>query len=128
MPKVATKKVATGDFKDAGLREKGVARIEWAERDMPVLRAIRARFEKEKPLKGYRMGCCLHVTSETANLVRALKAGGADVFLCASNPLSTQDDIAAALSLEYSPTLSPLLYLRQESISFTMLCKTISPL
>ncbi|MCC6150817.1 MAG: adenosylhomocysteinase [Planctomycetes bacterium] len=107
MPKVATKKVATGDFKDAGLREKGVARIEWAERDMPVLRAIRARFEKEKPLKGYRMGCCLHVTSETANLVRALKAGGADVFLCASNPLSTQDDIAAALSLEYGiPTFA----------------------
>jgi adenosylhomocysteinase len=107
MPKVATKKVATGDFKDAGLREKGVARIEWAERDMPVLRAIRARFEKEKPLKGFRMGCCLHVTSETANLVRALKAGGADVFLCASNPLSTQDDIAAALSLEYGiPTFA----------------------
>ncbi|MBP9893382.1 MAG: adenosylhomocysteinase, partial [Planctomycetes bacterium] len=101
MPKVATKKVTTGDFKDAGLREKGVARIEWAERDMPVLRAIRARFDKEKPLKGYRMGCCLHVTSETANLVRTLKAGGADVHLCASNPLSTQDDIAAALSLEY---------------------------
>ncbi len=101
MPKVATKKVTTGDFKDAGLREKGVARIEWAERDMPVLRAIRARFDKEKPLKGFRMGCCLHVTSETANLVRTLKAGGADVHLCASNPLSTQDDIAAALSLEY---------------------------
>lgn len=107
MPEAASTAVATGDFKDAGLREKGVARIEWAERDMPVLRAIRARFEKEKPLKGYRMGCCLHVTSETANLVRALKAGGADVFLCASNPLSTQDDIAAALSLEYGiPTFA----------------------
>ncbi|HRJ78015.1 MAG: Adenosylhomocysteinase [Planctomycetes bacterium] len=103
----AAKNETKGDFKDASLKSKGVARIEWAERDMPVLRAIRARFEKEKPLKGYRMGCCLHVTTETANLVRTLKAGGAEVFLCASNPLSTQDDVAAALSLEYGiPTFA----------------------
>jgi adenosylhomocysteinase len=90
-----------GDLKDPGLKEMGIQRIEWAEADMPVLRAVKEKFAKEQPLKGIRMGCCLHVTTETANLVRTLKAGGAEVFLCASNPLSTQDDVAAALTLEY---------------------------
>lgn len=85
------------DIKDASLAEGGRRRIEWAEREMPVLRLIRERFEKEKPLKGVRMSACLHVTAETANLMRTLQAGGADVVLTASNPLSTQDDVAAAL-------------------------------
>jgi len=85
------------DVKDLKLADKGQGRTEWAEQDMPVLRLIRERFAKEKPLKGMRMAACLHVTSETANLVRTLKAGGADVYLCASNPLSTQDDVAASL-------------------------------
>src|SRR5512135_1399671 len=85
------------DVKDLGLAEEGVRRIEWADRQMPVLTAIRERFEREKPLAGYRVSACLHVTTETANLMRTLKAGGADVVLCASNPLSTQDDVAAAL-------------------------------
>lgn len=79
----------------------GKGKVEWAESQMPVLRAIRARFEKERPLKGARIAACLHVTSETANLCRTLKAGGAEVFLCASNPLSTQDEVAAALATEY---------------------------
>jgi adenosylhomocysteinase len=79
----------------------GKRRIEWADQDMPVLREVRKRFQKEQPLKGLKMSACLHVTAETANLVRALKAGGADVLLCASNPLSTQDDVAAALVHEY---------------------------
>jgi adenosylhomocysteinase len=86
-----------GDVKDLSLAEAGRKRVEWAERDMPVLRAIRERFEKEKPLAGMRMSACLHVTSETANLAKTLKAGGADLVLCASNPLSTQDDVAATL-------------------------------
>lgn len=85
------------DIKDASLAEGGRRRIEWAEREMPVLRLIRERFEKEKPLKGIRVSACLHVTAETANLMRTLQAGGADVVLTASNPLSTQDDVAAAL-------------------------------
>jgi adenosylhomocysteinase len=85
------------DIKDASLAEGGRRRIDWAEREMPVLRLIRERFEKEKPLKGVRMSACLHVTAETANLMRTLQAGGADVVLTASNPLSTQDDVAAAL-------------------------------
>jgi adenosylhomocysteinase len=85
------------DIKNIKLAAAGKNRIEWAEREMPVLRLIRARFSKEKPLKGVRMACCLHVTSETANLAITLKAGGADVRLCASNPLSTQDDVSAAL-------------------------------
>ncbi|MHC4841829.1 MAG: adenosylhomocysteinase [Planctomycetota bacterium] len=96
-----TTTTAKGDIKDPSLKEEGIKRIEWADSDMPVLRAVRERFEKEKPLEGIRMGCCLHVTSETANLVRALKAGGAEVHLCASNPLSTQDDVAAALNEHY---------------------------
>jgi adenosylhomocysteinase len=85
------------DIKDASLAEGGRRRVDWAEREMPVLRLIRERFEKEKPLKGVRMSACLHVTAETANLMRTLQAGGADVVLTASNPLSTQDDVAAAL-------------------------------
>src|SRR5713226_771840 len=83
--------------KDLSLAEKGDGRIEWAERSMPVLRDIKARFAKEKPLKGMRVSACLHVTSETAHLMQTLHAGGADLVLCASNPLSTQDDVAAAL-------------------------------
>lgn len=93
--------ITKGDVKDPGLSAAGKQRIEWADANMPVLRAIRERFEKEKPLAGRRIGACLHVTTETANLVRTLKAGGADVVLCASNPLSTQDDVAAALVYEY---------------------------
>lgn len=89
------------DCKDVNLAKEGVRRIEWAANDMPVLARIRERFERELPLKGYRMSCCLHVTAETANLMRTLKAGGANVMLCASNPLSTQDDVSAALSLHY---------------------------
>ena len=89
------------DVKDLGLADEGKRRIEWADRDMPVLAKIRERFSKEKPLAGKKMSACLHVTAETANLVRTLKAGGADIVLCASNPLSTQDDIAAALSKYY---------------------------
>lgn len=84
-------------IKNIKLAEEGKKRIEWAEREMPVLRLIRERFSKEQPFKGIRMGCCLHVTTETANLMITLKAGGAQVSLCASNPLSTQDDVAASL-------------------------------
>lgn len=86
---------------DANLADAGRNRIEWAERDMPVLRAIRERFAKEKPLAGQRITACLHVTTETANLMRTLKEGGAEVALCGSNPLSTQDDTAAALVHHY---------------------------
>jgi adenosylhomocysteinase len=89
------------DVKDLGLASAGVTRVEWADRQMPVLAAIRDRFERERPLEGYRISACLHVTTETANLARTLAAGGADVLLCASNPLSTQDDVAAALVAEY---------------------------
>jgi adenosylhomocysteinase len=85
------------DVADLSLAPKGQTRIEWADRHMPVLASIRARFEREKPLDGIQLGLCLHVTTETANLVRTLSAGGAEVALCASNPLSTQDDVAAAL-------------------------------
>ena len=93
--------IATSDVKDLSLAREGVEHIEWAGRDMPVLALIRERFEKERPLVGIRVSGCLHVTSETANLAITLKAGGADVSLCASNPLSTQDDVAAALVGEY---------------------------
>jgi adenosylhomocysteinase len=89
------------DIKDAKLASQGKKRILWADRDMPVLARIRERFEKEKPLKGMRLSACLHVTSETANLVRTLQAGGAHVVLVASNPLSTQDDVAASLVQDY---------------------------
>ena len=90
-----------GDVKDLSLAPKGKARIEWADGQMPVLREIRARFEKEKPFKGQRIAACLHVTTETSGLMRAFVAGGAEVALCASNPLSTQDDNAASLVADY---------------------------
>jgi adenosylhomocysteinase len=93
-----------GDVKDPGLAPEGRDRIEWAAKEMPVLALIRERFEKERPLEGVRIGACLHVTTETANLMVAPAAGGADVALCASNPLSTQDDVAAALTEAGIPT------------------------
>jgi len=89
------------DIKDASLAPQGKARIEWAELEMPVLRLIRERFQREKPLDGVRIGACLHITTETANLAITLKAGGADATFCASNPLSTQDDVAASLVEDY---------------------------
>src|ERR687886_868753 len=85
------------DIKDINLAEQGRDRVDWAETEMPVLRLVRERFERERPLEGLRLSACLHITSETANLARTLAAGGADVVLCASNPLSTQDDVAASL-------------------------------
>ena len=88
------------DIKDIRLAQKGLLRMEWAQQEMPVLDLVNRRFKKELPLKGTRVSACLHVTTETANLMTTLKAGGADVVLCASNPLSTQDDVAAAL-VEY---------------------------
>jgi len=90
------------DIKDISLAEKGKLRIEWAEKEMPVLKLIQERFKKEKPLKGLKVGACLHVTTETANLMVTLKEGGASVYLCASNPLSTQDDVAACLVKDFS--------------------------
>jgi adenosylhomocysteinase len=99
--------MTTGDFKDASLAEKGKQRIAWAARDMPVLQLIRERFTREKPLTGLRISGCLHITTETANLAITLKAGGADLVLCASNPLSTQDDVAASLNIhEGVPTFA----------------------
>jgi len=98
---LATVTTTAGDVKDMGLADVGLSRILWAERDMPVLRAIRERFEQEKPLAGLRMSACLHVTAETANLARTLVAGGADLVLVASNPLSTQDDVAASLVRDF---------------------------
>lgn len=89
------------EIKDIKLASKGKKRIEWAEHDMPVLRNIKEEFKKKKPLKNVSISACLHVTSETANLMRTLKAGGANVALCASNPLSTQDDVAASLVRDY---------------------------
>lgn len=89
------------DVKNLNLATAGRYRIEWAEQEMPVLRLIRERFAREQPLKGLRLSACLHITTETANLARTLQAGGADVVLCASNPLSTQDDVAAALVTHY---------------------------
>src|ERR671930_1075477 len=89
------------DVRDAGMAPDGVLRVEWADRQMPVLAAIRERFAAERPLAGLRVSACLHVTSETANLMRTLKAGGADVLLCASNKLSPQEDVAAACVSEY---------------------------
>ncbi len=90
-----------GDVKDRGLADAGRSRIEWAATFMPVLAQIRERFAAERPLAGVRIGACLHVTTETANLALALQAGGAEMALCASNPLSTQDDVAAALTVHY---------------------------
>jgi adenosylhomocysteinase len=96
-----------GDVKDRSLADAGRSRIEWAASFMPVLAQIRERFAKEKPLAGVRIGACLHVTTETANLALALQAGGAEIALCASNPLSTQDEVAAALSVHYGiPTFA----------------------
>ena len=95
------------DVKDQNLTSQGIQRIKWAEREMPVLRLIRERFLKEKPLEGLKIAACLHVTTETANLAITLMDGGAEVYLCASNPLSTQDDVAAALVYEYGiPTFA----------------------
>ena len=90
-------KTAVSDIKDPSLADQGRARIEWALQEMPVLQGLMERFTRERPLKGVRMSGCLHITTETANLARVLAAGGADLVLCASNPLSTQDDVAAAL-------------------------------
>src|SRR5205814_7765654 len=90
--------VSTSDIADPSLAPAGRARIEWADAQMPVLRSIRERFAQERPLDGITVAACLHVTAETANLVRALLAGGAEVALCAANPLSTQDETAAALT------------------------------
>lgn len=92
---------ATNDIADANLAESGVRLVDWADNEMPVLARIRERFTKERPLEGIRVGACLHVTTETANLMRTLVAGGAQVALCASNPLSTQDEVAAALAQHY---------------------------
>ena len=100
-------KAISGDVKDLGLAKEGQGLIDWAAREMPVLTLIRARFAKEQPLKGLKLAACLHVTSETANLMLTLKAGGADVALCASNPLSTNDAVAAALTAEHGiPTFA----------------------
>ena len=98
---MSTVATAGHDVADLSLAPSGKLRIEWADGSMPVLRQIRERFEKEKPLAGTRMSACLHVTTETANLARTLVAGGADLLLCASNPLSTQDDAAASLVADY---------------------------
>jgi adenosylhomocysteinase len=98
---MASMKMVVADVADIALATEGRRRIEWAEREMPVLRLIRERFERERPLDGLRIAACLHVTSETANLARTLAAGGASVALAASNPLSTQDDVASALVVEF---------------------------
>src|SRR5213082_4088420 len=97
MSETATKTKATNDIRDIRLADEGRRRTEWAERSMPVLRLIRERFIRERRLAGRRLSACLHVTTETANLAVTLQAGGADVALCGSNPLSTQDDVAAHL-------------------------------
>ena len=98
---MATTPQISSDIKDAALAERGKVRIEWAAQQMPVLNLIRQRFLKEKPLKGARIAACLHVTTETSNLMTTLRDGGAEVVLCASNPLSTQDDNAASLVHDY---------------------------
>ncbi|HTQ62973.1 MAG TPA: adenosylhomocysteinase [Candidatus Solibacter sp.] len=99
---MATAEMKKGDVKDIGLADAGKRKIEWAGQQMPVLESIRNRFIKEQPLKGLRVSACLHVTSETANLMIALRDGGADAVLCASNPLSTQDEVAASLNRDYN--------------------------
>ena len=99
---MATAELKSGDVKDIKLADAGKRKIEWAGQQMPVLESIRKRFLKEKPLKGLRVSACLHVTSETANLMIALRDGGADAVLCASNPLSTQDEVAASLNRDYN--------------------------
>jgi len=99
---VAIAELKKGDVKDIGLADAGKRKIEWAQQQMPVLEIIRKRFAKEQPLKGLRVSACLHVTSETANLMIALRDAGADAVLCASNPLSTQDEVAASLNRDYN--------------------------
>src|SRR3989304_1314603 len=99
---MATAKKQLGDVKDIGLAPKGKLRIEWANQWTPVLRLIRKRFIKERPLEGVRIAACLHVTTETANLAITLRDGGANVVVCASNPLSTQDDVASSLVKDYN--------------------------
>src|SRR3990170_7243858 len=99
---MTAKRSLKADVKDPSLAPEGVLRIQWAAQEMPVLSLIQERFAKEKPLRGVRLSGCLHITTETANLALALQAGGADLVLCASNPLSTQDDVAAALVMEYN--------------------------
>src|SRR5438046_8928270 len=99
---MATIEKLASDVKDICLAAKGKTRIEWAEQWMPVVRSIRKRFQKERPLEGVRISACLHVTTETANLAITLRDGGAKVVVCASNPLSTQDDVAASLVRDYS--------------------------
>ena len=101
------------DVANPALAAEGKKKILWSDRDMPVLALIRERFEKKRPLKGLRLGCCMHVTSETANLMRTLKAGGAQVALCASNPLSTQDHTAASLVCDFG---IPVFARRGESV------------
>src|SRR5688572_5285797 len=100
------------DIKDINLAPQGKQRIEWADREMPVLRLIRERFAEEKPLAGIKLIACAHITTETANLARTLQAGGAESLLIASNPLSTQDDVAAALVSEYG---IPVMAIKGES-------------
>ena len=95
------------DIKDLSLAEQGRFRMQWAAREMPVLNLLEERFAKSRPLDGLRVAACLHVTAETGNLMRVLQTGGADVVLAASNPLSTQDDVAAALILRNPPTAQP---------------------
>ncbi len=99
---LATAELKKGDVKDMGLADAGKRKIEWALQQMPVLQSIRKRFIKEQPLKGLRISACLHVTSETANLMMTLRDGGADTVLCASNPLSTQDEVAASLNRDFN--------------------------
>ena len=99
---VATAELKKGDVKDIALADAGKRKIEWAQQQMPVLQLIRKRFIKDQPLKGLRVSACLHVTSETANLMTTLRDGGADVVLCASNPLSTQDEVAASLNRDFN--------------------------
>src|SRR6186997_3092276 len=101
------------DIKDISLAPQGKQRIDWAEREMPVLRLIRERFANEKPLQGVRLIACAHITTETANLARALQAGGAEALLIASNPLSTQDDVAASLVADWG---IPVMAIKGESI------------
>src|SRR4051812_13889043 len=99
--------VKNGDIKSIDLADQGKKRIEWANQSMPVLQSIRKDFIKNQPLKGIRIAACLHVTTETANLAITLRDGGADMALCASNPLSTQDDVAASLVRDYNiPTFA----------------------
>jgi adenosylhomocysteinase len=99
---VATAELKKGDVKDISLADAGKRKIEWSQQQMPVLQIIRKRFIKEQPLEGLRVSACLHVTSETANLMIALRDGGAEIVLCASNPLSTQDEVAASLNRDYN--------------------------